>query len=175
MQPEMRVVVLMPVFQDAAAAAIVIGQLRRTLAGYNDLSIVVVDDGSNPPIACGDVSSQSDGTSAAGDEVTIVSLRRNVGHQRAIAIGLAYVSGQLKPDVVLVMDGDGQDRVEDAGALIEACHQSRGTQIVFARRMRRVESLLFRALYRAYRDLHWLLTGVPVQFGNFSAVPRQLL
>ena len=35
--------------------------------------------------------------------------------------------------------------------------------------------LVFRLLYTCYRFVHWLLTGVRVRVGNFSAVPAPLL
>jgi glycosyltransferase involved in cell wall biosynthesis len=163
----MSVVVLLPVYRDAASAAVVIGQLRQALANEDRLSIVVIDDGSIPSIACADL--------GWGADLTVVTLRRNVGHQRAIAIGLAYIAEQMPADAVLVMDADGQDRVDDAKRLLDTLRSTGANQIVFASRMRRVESLTFRALYHAYRWLHVVLTGVPVRFGNFSAVPKSVL
>src|SRR5262249_34330459 len=46
---------------------------------------------------------------------------------------------------------------------------------VFAERMKRSESLVFRFFYYLYRHLHFLLTSVRVRVGNFSAIPRQRL
>jgi len=45
-------------------------------------------------------------------------------------------------------------------------------EVVFAARTKRMESLGIRLFYQAYRLVHHALTGVVVQVGNFSVVPR---
>ena len=56
----------------------------------------------------------------------ILHLQRNIGHQKAIAVGLAYIKENLACDKVLVMDSDGEDKPEDAAALLRQFnHQSR--------------------------------------------------
>ncbi len=162
--------ILMPVYHDSASAAAVIAQVRLALGGSGDVSVVVVDDGSIPAITCADLAQRG-----AGGAVSVVTLRRNVGHQRAIAIGLAFIAERLSVEAVLVMDADGEDRVEDVPRLLDAWRRTGGTRIVFASRTRRAESLAFRVLYHVYRGLHRLLTGIPVRFGNFSVVPAPLL
>ena len=44
--------------------------------------------------------------------------------------------------------------------------------MIFAARTKRMESLAFRLCYRAYRLVHHAMTGVEVQVGNFSVIPR---
>ena len=66
------------------------------------------------------------------------------------------------------MDSDGEDRPEDIARLLAA---ATGLCAVFASRMRRSESWVFRFFYLVYRGLHWVLTGVPVRVGNFSLLP----
>ena len=46
---------------------------------------------------------------------------------------------------------------------------------VFARRLRRSESVTFRVFYQLFRLLHRLLSGIPVQIGNFSLLPMHLV
>src|SRR6476469_5648237 len=41
--------------------------------------------------------------------IEILRLRRNLGHQRAIAIGLVHVQQTIACDAVIVMDADGED------------------------------------------------------------------
>jgi polyisoprenyl-phosphate glycosyltransferase len=110
------------------------------------------------------------------EDVSILHLRRNLGHQRAIAVGLAHVyhNGQSF-DAVVVMDADGEDRPEDIGALLEKFQAEGGGKAVFAARSKRLESPVFRFFYHAYRILHKALTGVAVRVGNFSIVPPRAL
>jgi hypothetical protein len=102
--------------------------------------------------------------------LTILSLRRNVGHQRAIAIGLSYVVGTNLAKNVLIMDSDGEDRPADIAKLVSALNSAERTTVVVAKRVNRSEGKLFAAWYRLYRVLFRLLTGYEIQFGNFSAM-----
>ena len=43
----------------------------------------------------------------------VLRLRRNVGHQRAIALGLTYLQVEAGCEAVIVMDADGEDRPAD--------------------------------------------------------------
>jgi hypothetical protein len=129
-----------------------------------------VDDGSTEPAPAGLVEGV-EGLARVG----VLRLRRNLGHQRAIAVGLTHLYVHAAHDAVVVMDGDGEDRASDVPRLLQAAEEAGGTRIVFAQRARRVEGLGFRAGYVAYRALHLLLVGRDIMVGNFSVVPRALL
>jgi hypothetical protein len=105
------------------------------------------------------------------ESIDVLRLRANVGHQRAIAIGLAYCNAHLSPSPILVMDGDGQDDPGDIPRLCAAFDAAGGNEVVFAERTRRAENNRFRFFYLLYRFAVWLLTGRRIRFGNFSVVP----
>ena len=160
--------VLMPVFNDWAALEGTLQQLDRTLAEQGiAASVLVVDDGSSISVPA-DLCARDFKALA---RVEILHLRRNLGHQRAIAIGLTFLHSETVGEAVVVMDADGQDRPEDVPALLRKFREESGRRIVFAARTRRSESLLFRLCYHGYRGLHRILTGVSVRVGNFSIVP----
>jgi hypothetical protein len=164
------VVILIPVFNDWEAAGLLLNDLDGALAGF-DARVLFVDDGSTLPRPA---------RFGAGPfhhlrEVTVLQLRRNLGHQRAIAVGLVFVYQQNDCRAVVVMDGDGEDRPADIPALARALEQEQEQAIVFAARSKRLEGLLFRGLYQIYRAIHWLITGDPVRVGNFSMVPFESL
>ncbi|MFO0816266.1 MAG: glycosyltransferase [Gemmatales bacterium] len=106
---------------------------------------------------------------------TLLQVRRNLGHQRAIAIGLTYIFKNIPCRGVVVMDGDGEDAPEDVPHLIQALTATQDSQAVFAKRMKRTESLLFRFFYFLFRLVHLFLTGRKVEVGNFSVLPQHLL
>ena len=112
------------------------------------------------------------GPFAAVQRVRVLRLRRNLGHQRAIAIGLVHVQQAMACDAVIIMDADGEDTAEGALQLLEAYT---GDAVVFAGRARRTESLVFRLFYQLYKGLHFLLTGIAVRVGNFSLLPVAFL
>jgi polyisoprenyl-phosphate glycosyltransferase len=106
--------------------------------------------------------------------IDMLLLERNMGHQRAIAMGLCQIKNEVECDSILVMDADGEDRAEDVIRLLD-CFRQNPECIVFAGRKRRYESLTFQVGYRGYRLFHRLLTGRPVREGNFSIMPRSAL
>jgi len=165
-------VVLIPVYNDWIAASLLLQQLDGALCGQElRARVLFVDDGSTEHPGTTFDTIQLNGL----DDIHLLALRRNLGHQRAIAIGLAYLESEMPCDAVVVMDGDGEDDPADVPRLIERCRALANTKIVFAERTRRVDSLTFRAFYAAYRAAHWVLTGVRVRVGNFSVIPRQAL
>ena len=67
----------------------------------------------------------------------VVELWRNVGHQKAIALGLAWLCKERDFEYVVVMDADGEDRPEALTELLAAA-ENRPGQIVFAHRSKRL-------------------------------------
>ena len=165
------VVILIPIFNDWAALEIVLRGLDRVAGQYGPMTVVVVDDAS------------TSGTGAAfcADpflslaSVVRVRLRRNLGHQRAISVGLVYIYETYPDAVTVIMDGDGEDRPEDIPILLAKFNAEEGRKIIFAERARRTERFLFKLFYAFYKALHLVLTGIAVRVGNFSVVPYSCL
>lgn len=131
--------------------------------------VYAVDDGSSAPFEPAGVVLPSNSCIAS---IEVIRLAVNLGHQRAIAIGLCASTEGDDIDDVLVMDSDGQDRPIDIAALL-AASQKNPTQIVFAHRTKRSEPPFFRLWYCFYKLMFRLLTGQPISFGNFCLVPRE--
>jgi polyisoprenyl-phosphate glycosyltransferase len=164
--------ILIPIYNDWDAVGLLLPSLDGVLAGAGLIAdVLLVDDGSTvrPPAHW-----HAQAWRALG-RIEVLALRRNVGHQRAIAIALAFVEQHLAPDVLVVMDGDGEDAPEDIPRLLACLDQNHGNEVVFAERTRRSETVTFRVFYALYRWAHALLTGIPVRVGNFSVVPSSQL
>ena len=154
--------VVMPVYEDREASARLMKNLREE---YGDaVSVVAIDDGS--------VREPMDASVLDEAEIkgVVIRLRRNVGHQRAIAIGLNYVADHM-PDCLctIVMDSDGEDTPESIRELVVPL-QSPDVDVVVAERKSRVESWRFKAFYVVYKALFQLLSGRKISFGNFMAL-----
>ncbi len=159
----------MPLRDDWASAAELIRLLDQAISSYPcTVDVLLVDDGSVQGVNPADFQSRF----AVVRSIRVLRLRRNLGHQRAIALGLVHVEKAISCDAVLVMDGDGEDTPDGALQLLRAFS---GTTAIFAERSRRTESFVFRVFYRLYKVLHRILTGIGVRVGNFSIVPSRYL
>lgn len=155
-------VVVTPVYEDVEASTRLFRELAVALS--DQVYIVAVDDGSvRQPVELASIA-------AAGLNGAVIKLKRNVGHQRAIAVGLSYVADYLRdaPRVV-VMDSDGEDVPASLSALIEPL-ESNEIDVVVAQRKSRVETFRFRAFYVLYKWLFSLLAGRRISFGNYMAL-----
>lgn len=155
-------VIVTPVFEDRQASARLFAELAGSMG--RELFVVAVDDGSvQQPVG---VASIED----AGLQGVVITLRRNVGHQRAIAIGLSWVAENLpQRDFVVVMDSDGEDLPASIPRLLDSLG-SEAVDVVVAQRRGRVESWHFRTFYAVYKWLFRLLSGHSISFGNFMAM-----
>src|SRR5262249_26134590 len=162
-----------PVYNDWDALDLLIPGLDEKLAEAGlKASILLVDDGSTNVFNRNRWLKQR--YQAIG-VIEILELSRNLGHQRAIAVGLAYVRNKKSCEAVVIMDADGEDSPEDVPSLIEVFASQRESRVVFAQRAERSESGVFKIFYGLYKAVYFLLTGAKVRFGNFSVVPHDLL
>ena len=119
----MDVLILLPVYNDWISAVELLRRLDVAFASSADrVSILFIDDGSSekPPtnFAAGPYSKLT--------AISTLVLKRNVGHQRALAVGLCHACDHMTSDFTVVMDGDGEDEPADARRLVEAAMKTRG-------------------------------------------------
>ena len=170
MSTRVQIVVLLPVYNDWTAVSRLLPLVLASL-GDRAVGVMIVDDGSVQPMPAGFGGERPETVRW----LRVLRLRRNLGHQRAIAVGLCHIYEHVDCDAVVVMDADGEDRPEDVPRLLARLALEPGAPIVFAERRRRAEGWLFKLFYRLYRALHILLTGASVRVGNFSVIPRARL
>jgi dolichol-phosphate mannosyltransferase len=144
---------------------------RRLAATLDDLpsgphELVLVDDGSTDRTF--DLIRE---TAASDPRVVGLRLSRNFGHQAALTAALQTATG----DVVVVMDGDLQDRPEEIPRFL--AEYERGFDVVYAQRVDRKESLPLRTAYFAFYRLMARLSEVkvPVDSGDFALLSRRVV
>lgn len=157
-----RIIVVTPVYEDVEACSHLFLELFDQFG--NDVFVVAVDDGSvKQPVQVASLQN-------AGVAGVVLKLRRNVGHQRAIAIGLGYASEHMHPQqYVVVMDSDGEDLPSTIPELLINL-ENENTDVVVAQRKSRVETFKFKAFYALYKRFFGLMTGRSISFGNFMAL-----
>jgi hypothetical protein len=163
-----RIAIVTPVLNDWPAFAMLTRAIEEAFDGTKfTFCIFAVDDGSAAPF---DPATVTRTINSCIESVEVLELALNLGHQRAIAVGLCAVASQGGVDAVVVMDSDGEDRPSDIAALIAAADRNPG-HVILAERAERSEAATFRIGYLIYRSLFRILTGRAVRFGNFSLLP----
>ncbi|TWH39759.1 glycosyltransferase [Dulcicalothrix desertica] len=162
------IIIIIPVFNDWECLNILIAKIDQVLHEENiDVDIYILNDCST--IAYHEIFDLCE--TKAINQIYMLDLKRNLGHQRAISIGLAFLEANVKCKAIVVMDSDGEDDPRDIPKLIYKCMEEKYEKIVFARRTQRSESVLFRLFYQMYKYAFKLLTGQYIDMGNFSIVP----
>jgi hypothetical protein len=163
--------IVIPVYNDWESVSLLLPIVDEQLrASGVPADVLLVDDGSTlaPPRSW---NLPLTGTHA----IRILRLKRNVGHQRAICIGLCFLSDACDCERVMVMDGDGEDAPADIPRLLKELQENDAVRIVFAERLKRSEGMVFSFFYAVYRMAHWVLVGHRVRVGNFSVMNRECL
>jgi len=165
---EKDIVILIPIYNDWDAFCLLVEQINNIAEKSEFISALMI-------FGINDASSiEPDYAKLKNKNAGIIHLVHNVGHQKAITLGLAYVAKEKKCDIVVIMDADGEDRAEDIEKLLHKSLEEPG-KIIFAKRSKRYESFLFRFFYRVYKFAFRILTGETISFGNFSCVPFNAL
>jgi polyisoprenyl-phosphate glycosyltransferase len=159
------IAIVIPIFDDEPS-------LRKLMEHVQDVMLraglsahlVIVDDGSSRPVDAESL------RACVAFPLHVIYLRRNVGHQRAIAIGLSHVVATELAATMVVMDADGEDQPTDIPKLVSTLAAADQATIVVAKRANRSEGMLFKICYRAYQTLFRLLTGDQIKFGNYSVM-----
>jgi hypothetical protein len=162
------IAVVTPVLDDWQSFAVLVAEISARFGRAEvAVDVVAIDDGSSLEF---DPDSIALPAQSCISGIEVLHLAVNLGHQRAIAVGLCAVAERDDVDAVVVMDGDGEDRPADLVALL-ASSQRRPGHVVFAHRAKRSEGRSFRLAYLLYRQIFRLLTGRTISFGNYVLIP----
>ena len=163
--------IVIPVYNDWDSLTILLTRLNEEARSTStSIRVLAVNDGSTEPLSPESIQIISQLNHLAA--VQILHLTLNLGHQRAIAVGLCYTLQAYSPDGILVMDSDGEDSPEAIQTLIAQIPANAEDYCVVARRGKRTERATFRAGYVLYKLAFRLITGTVIDFGNFSLISR---
>jgi hypothetical protein len=103
-------------------------------------------------------------------KITILSLSSNVGSQRAIAIGIKYLSNFYKKNFkTIIMDSDGQDNPNAIDKIVNLSNSNPGFSVVINRGQRK-EPFWFKFFYEMYYYSIRIFCAKKIRFGNFSLI-----
>ncbi len=128
--------------------------------------IILIDDGSSDATA-----ERIDDLVIADDQLVVLHLSRNFGHQAAVSAGIDHATGEA----LILMDGDLQDPPEVVPLLIGVWQQ--GYDVVYGIRRRRKEGLLKRVGYAAFYRLWNAISDldIPLDSGDFCLMDRRVV
>jgi polyisoprenyl-phosphate glycosyltransferase len=154
-----QIIILTPLYNDEESFNIFAAKIESLTLGENyALSLLIINDGTTNLQLKTNI------------PYSIIHLHRNIGHQKAIAIGLAYAHNNLSFDKIIVTDCDGEDNPEDIIALLKLSEKS---EIVVAKRGTRNEGWSFKLFYNLYKTIFLILTGKQISFGNFMLLSKK--
>ena len=137
MSRKKNIICVTPVYNDWDSFSILITEIEKVahqLTNYT-FNIIVVNDGS---------SESNTIKTKVSIPITTLNLKINIGHQRAIAVGLQYIYNEIdNSDFVVVLDSDGEDIPSHISLLIAKAEELESKKIIFAQRKKRQESVFF--------------------------------
>ena len=162
----MKLKILIAVYNDWSSLDILLAEIYKKLnqTVWKNYEVYIVNDASTIEIP-----------EKIKRKTKIINLFNNIGSQGAISIGVKYIQKKIDDMThLLIMDSDGEDKPEDIVRLLDECKINEN-KIVFARRQKRRESILFRALHFTYKKIFKMLIGKDLDFGNFSCMTKSNL
>src|SRR3989344_6514179 len=164
--------VVAAIFNEEKIVPKLIERLEKSLELIGDYEVILVDDGSRDSTP--DIVARAH---ERNPKIKLVQFSRNFGQVYAIRAGLYHAKG----DVVVLMDGDLQDRPEEIPKLLAKIKE--GYDVAYAHRARRQDSLyrkassrLFVWMMRFLVPAHELPAGHEMMFaGVFRAMRREVV
>ena len=155
---------LIPVFNDWDSLNILLERIDQEISSFEDIfDIVVLNDGSTIKHSIKNKKFKKINL------IKILNLKKNLGSQRALAIGLKYLSIFEKETNIILMDADGEDDPNLLKKIIDSSKRF-PNKIITANRTKRNENLIFRFMYEIHYLFTLLITGKKVRFGNYSLI-----
>ena len=159
----MKLKILIAVYNDWSSLDILLTEINKNLQSteWKDYKVYIVNDASTIEIP-----------EKIRRKTKIINLFNNIGSQGAISIGVKYIQ-KNDNDIthLLIMDSDGEDKPEDINRLLEECKKNEN-KIIFAKRKKRKESIIFRTLHFFYKKIFKMLIGKELDFGNFCCMTK---
>ncbi|TXN42536.1 glycosyltransferase [Methylobacterium sp. WL7] len=163
------IAIVIPVFNDWTAFGILARAIEAVLVEADlRAELIIVDDGSWQ--SGEDVLAEVE-NAAQQLRLQPLVLATNLGHQRAIAVGLVQAHKRASAyRAIIVMDGDGEDQPEHIPLLVAEA-EAHPNSVICAQRRRRFEGFRFALGYGIFKLIFRICTGQCIDFGHYCAIP----
>ena len=156
-------IIIIPIYNDWKSVNKLLFQLNKTFQNYKNLEteILIINDHSLEQI---DIKKNN---LSSIKKISIINLNKNLGSQKAIAVGLFYLKDRAKDSFITIMDGDGEDDPLQVNNMLEEAKKNQDF-IITSNRKKRQESLAIQILYKIHLIITFIFTHKWISFGNFT-------
>ena len=164
--------IILPTYNDWKSLGILLDQIEKNLNNTKNIyKVLIIDDNSS------EKNSYKFNKNKFFKEIEIISLKKNVGSQRAIATGLKFINKykNKNEDKFIIMDSDGEDDPKKINEIVELIDKNNNIEIITMNRTLRKESFFFSILYEIHLLITFLITFKYIRFGNFSFLNKKVI
>lgn len=154
-------IILIPVYNDWKSLNHLLVQIDKQIKTKNFTKILIINDSSTQRIKVDKKRLNKI------SQIKILTIKKNLGSQKSIAIGLDYLKKLNKNFYVTVMDGDGEDNPSQINKMLGLAKKNT-RHVVTSHRKKRNENYFIKFGYRIHLIFCFLFTGNWMTFGNFS-------
>ncbi len=154
---------LLPLYNDWKSVQKLIGEINNQIKKVKKKALIlIIDDNSTK--------SQKLNIKAFRyiKNIKILSLRKNLGSQKAIAVGLKYLNSKKQKSIITILDSDGEDDSSQIAHMIKKAELNPDFVIVSCR-TKRGEGIIFSWFYILHKFLTFIFTFKWINFGNYSS------
>ena len=161
-----KIIILIPVYNDWESLKKLIEEINENIKIFKNIifECLIINDAST-------IQTPEIFRPSKFKAMEILNMRENRGHARCNAFGIRYIFQNKEFDNLILMDADGEDRPVEIRSLIEKINNSPNISVV-AKRVKRSEDLIFRALYQVHKLITVFFTGKNINFGNYSILTK---
>ena len=165
----MKTKILIPIYNDWQSVFKLLENIDLQLDGWDaEVSVLIINDAST------EKKPNNSFIFKNLKSVQIINMKKNWGHARCIAAGLKYINEKEDFDHVISMDGDGEDRPAELGAIINEA-SGYPNNVITANRIKRSDGFLFRFCYLIHKYLTFIFAGQSIKFGNYTCLPKSVV
>ena len=165
----MKIKIIIPVYNDWKSVFKLLENINSEISSIDaEFSIIIINDGST------DITPKININLDNIKYLKILHLKKNMSHQRSIAIGLKYIYEKENFDFVIPMDGDGEDRPEEIKQLVDNINYHPNKPIV-GERIKRSEGIFFKFCYFIHKIITSTFTGESIKYGNYTCLPKSIV
>ncbi len=164
--------IILPTYNDWKSLSVLLDQIEDNLKNTKNIyKILVIDDNSS------EKNIYKFNQNKFFKEIKIISLKKNVGSQKAIATGLKFINKykNKNEDKFIIMDSDGEDDPKKIRELIKFVDKNNNTEIITMNRTLRKESFFFSIFYEIHLLITFFITFKYIRFGNFSFLNKNVI